>query len=93
MLGMPLCVSSHYRSQFATNRIRFRFRDNIQEQGANRLHKLLKEGRHQLRFLKRANLGDLVAVEKVLQLTYGRTGKRKHELLAVLEASIFVLTL
>jgi len=55
----------------------------MQEFGASRIHKLLKEGRHQLRFLKKANLGDLMAVEKVLELTYGRRGKRKHDLLAV----------
>lgn len=64
----------------------------MKELGAKRIHQLLKEGRHELKFLKRANLGDLIAVEKVLQLTYGRTGKRKHNLLAVWIFFLFDLT-
>lgn len=55
----------------------------MKELGASRIQQHLKEARHELRFLKRANLGDLKAVNKVLQLTYGRIGKRKHQLLAV----------
>jgi len=68
---------------FALNRIRSRFRDNVLELGAYRLDYLYKEGRQKLRFLKKANAGDTKAVMKALELTYGRRGKRKHDLLRV----------
>jgi hypothetical protein len=82
MLGI-LSIVRNNRSQFAINRIRFRFRDNMKELGARRIHHHLKEARHELKFLKRVNLGDVKAVDKILRLAYGRIGKRKHQLLAV----------
>lgn len=42
---------------------------------------ILKEARKGLRFLARANDGGLSHLSKVLAMTYGRTGKRKYELL------------
>jgi len=55
----------------------------MKELGASRIQQHLKGARHELRFLKRTNLGVLKAVNKMLALTYGRIGKRKHQLLAV----------
>lgn len=42
---------------------------------------LLAEGRSELQFLKRANSGASTPLAKVLEQTYGRRGKRKHDLL------------
>ena len=69
--------------QFVGNRIRARFRDNIFDQGAKRVDSLLDKGWKYLRLLKKANLGDVKAIDKVLNNTYGRVGKRKHQLLKV----------
>jgi hypothetical protein len=74
---------------FARNRIRSRFRDNLFELGARRREEVLRRGRNWLNILKKANLGDVKRVDKVLEYTYGRRGKRKHELLAVL-AILFI---
>lgn len=71
------------KRQFIADRIRLRFRDNIFEQGAKRLEHLLKQGQKGLKKLKRANLGDVKAIKSVLDLTYGRKGKRKNQLLEV----------
>ena len=53
------------------------------EQGAKRLDCLIDRGRQYLQRLKRANLGDIKAMDSVLNHTYGRIGKRKHQLLQV----------
>ena len=53
------------------------------EQSAKRLDSLRKYGRKWLKRLKRANLGDVKAIQTVLNHTYGRTGKRRHQLLEV----------
>ena len=42
---------------------------------------VIKTARKALRTLRRANQGYLKHLEKVLALTYGRTGRRRHELL------------
>ena len=75
--------------QFVGNRIRARFRDNIFDQGAKRLDSLLDKGWKYLRLLKKANLGDIKAMDKVLKNTYGRVGKRKHQLLEVYSDSSY----
>lgn len=48
--------------------------------------KLLHRGRKWLSMLRRANEGYLKPLEKVLMLTYGRTGKRRRELMQELMA-------
>jgi hypothetical protein len=68
---------------FVANRIRARFRDNQFEVGAKRVSDLLRVGQTWLGKLKRANLGDWKAFDRVLYHTYGRIGKRKHQLLQV----------
>lgn len=44
----------------------------------------LKRGRKFLALLKRANLRQRLAIEKVLKLTYGRIGRRRRELVSAL---------
>lgn len=51
-----------------------------------RISKLFKEGDSKLKLLIRANDGYPDELHKVLAVTYGRSGKRKHELLRVLKA-------
>ena len=68
---------------FVANRIRARFRDNRLETGAKRVADLLRIGQTWLGRLKRANLGDVKAFNRVMNHTYGRIGKRKHQLLEV----------
>lgn len=41
----------------------------------------LKDGDKSLRYLKRASNGELDALQKVLQYTYGRVGKYRHKLM------------
>lgn len=48
--------------------------------------RLLHRGRKWLSMLRRANEGYLKSLEKVLMLTYGRTGKRRRELMHTLMA-------
>lgn len=45
---------------------------------------VLENGKKQFRLLQRANQGELRPLEKVLLVTYGRIGKRRHELMAPL---------
>ncbi|MCJ1360955.1 hypothetical protein MMC16_000050 [Acarospora aff. strigata] len=47
---------------------------------------LLRTARHGLAILQRANSGHLDALVRILSLTYGRTGKRRHQLLRPLLA-------
>lgn len=46
-----------------------------------RRHGQIKQARKALSELRRANAGELKVLTKVLHLTYGRIGKRRHELL------------
>jgi len=48
-----------------------------------RLTQHLREARHAVTFLKKANLGYPKPLTKVLELGWGRRGKRRHELLTV----------
>ncbi len=50
-----------------------------------RVVELIREARVGLHDLQRANRGEYPSMEKVLLLTYGRTGKRRHELLEPLK--------
>ena len=49
--------------------------------GKKRIVQLLAQARQELRFLETANKGHPGHLQKVLDLTYGRRGKRKHVLL------------
>lgn len=53
---------------------------------STRQNHLLRSARHTLTFLERANNGHLLSLLKVLSLTYGRSGKRRHQLLLPLLA-------
>ncbi|TPX18972.1 uncharacterized protein E0L32_011365 [Thyridium curvatum] len=48
---------------------------------AVRTKRRLREGNHSLRVLRAANLGDLSRMRRVLLLSAGRLGRRRHELL------------
>lgn len=48
----------------------------------NRQHQLRKKAKQRLALLRRANEGYTKSLEQVLRLSYGRTGKRRRELLA-----------
>lgn len=71
-----------------------RFRDYCPRNGGTKQHnpreikrntRNLREARHELRMLQKANAGIDSALTKVLDLTYGRRGKRKYELLKSLK--------
>ncbi|KAI5839342.1 hypothetical protein DFP73DRAFT_562349 [Morchella snyderi] len=65
---------------YITRYILQRFRVNLTADSWRRT-KLLKEGRRGLSVLIRANAGDPKPLTKILKMSYGRTGRRKHELL------------
>ena len=74
---------------YISSRIVSRFRDYTPPNKAtslldDRRDEQVKEARKHLSELRRANLGDVKAMTKLLHLTYGRTGKRRHEMLAPL---------
>ncbi|KAL9607674.1 MAG: hypothetical protein Q9167_007434 [Letrouitia subvulpina] len=50
-----------------------------------RLRTVLKSARKSLKFLQRANDGHPKQLTKVLSLTYGRTGKRKRQIIRLLQ--------
>jgi len=52
---------------------------------SERVLELIREARRGLHVLQRANRGEYLPMEKVLLLTYGRTGKRRHELMEPLK--------
>ncbi|MCJ1408436.1 hypothetical protein MMC19_002511 [Ptychographa xylographoides] len=51
-----------------------------------RIAHLFRQGRKSLHILERANAGHINPLKKVLAHTYGRTGPRRHQLLANFEA-------
>ena len=53
----------------------------VRKKASRRTTSLLAEGRYQLQMLKRANSGEPKPLTKILEQTYGRRGKRKHDLL------------
>ncbi|KAG7006602.1 hypothetical protein G7Y79_00014g037770 [Physcia stellaris] len=89
---------AHYRSRFRDYCPRkpepgsvFRGNDSHSAKDVESLKKsykrnvqMLAEARQELRFLQKANAGMDNALTKVLDLTYGRRGRRKHDLLKAL---------
>lgn len=76
---------------YMTRYIKQRFQVN-RGAGSFRLSKLLKEGRRGLSVLIRANTGDPKPLLKVLEMSYGRVGRRRHELLKVYNSDSFIST-
>lgn len=68
---------------YMTRFIKQRFHLNRRVVNGWRATKLLKEGRRGLSVLIRANAGETKALHSVLRMSYGQTGRRKHELLEV----------
>ncbi|KJR84907.1 uncharacterized protein SPSK_09470 [Sporothrix schenckii 1099-18] len=60
-------------------RIRFRFRRHRADPNPE---KRLRQALHDFRNLRAANLGDMDRMRKVMMLSFGRIGWRRHELLA-----------
>jgi hypothetical protein len=55
-------------------------KSDLRDSVESRIEKRLKVGRQALRTLEKASLGGLVSLNLVLRHAYGRTGKRRHEL-------------
>lgn len=68
-------LKSYIKSRFIMNR-------NVKDD--QRLRKVFRDAKMALISLRKAIAGDLKSFEKILDWTYGRRGKRKHELLRVL---------
>ncbi|KAG5513928.1 hypothetical protein PMAC_000550 [Pneumocystis sp. 'macacae'] len=68
--------------------IRERFDANREQKCPQRIKKAFQDGHKALVGLKKAIAGDIRSCEKILELTYGRRGRRKHELLRPLLTSL-----
>ena len=69
--------------------VRSRFDDKQEIPEMKREIQALQEARHAVRMLERANDGHPRSLMKVMEMAYGRSGKRRHELLTVLPFSPF----
>ncbi|KAK3080292.1 hypothetical protein LTS18_002634 [Coniosporium uncinatum] len=74
---------------YISKHISYRFREYTQyrfdhrlDEPKERLKSVLRKAERGILFLRRANAGEYEPLLKVLMHTYGRVGKRKHELLA-----------
>jgi len=75
-----------------TSHIRRRFEENRNAPPSKRTVQLVREARHGVKMLARANAGVTKSLTKVLESAYGRIGKRRHDLLKVsIEQSYFVV--
>ena len=79
--------SYHYGDQFPTSLTKNAQCKPLQ----TRLPRKFREARSALSLLSRANTGDLPALYKVLLHTYGRIGKKRHELLKPLLRADFAV--
>ncbi|EMR08862.1 hypothetical protein PNEG_02647 [Pneumocystis murina B123] len=61
--------------------VKMRFMVNRNLKDPARIKKAFRDGKMGLISLKKATFGDLKSLEKILDWTYGRRGRRKHELL------------
>ena len=68
------------------------FRRNQKLEDAWTIHQKIKKGRQALSLLHWANAGEPKPLGKVLDLAYGRDGRRRHELLQVGRAMHFWTT-
>ncbi|CAG8506149.1 21650_t:CDS:2 [Cetraspora pellucida] len=66
---------------FLKNRTRKRFKEYKDETDETRILNKLADARQALSRLKRANVFDIKSVTRVLELTYGRRGPMRHQLL------------
>ncbi|OJJ80757.1 uncharacterized protein ASPGLDRAFT_134193 [Aspergillus glaucus CBS 516.65] len=78
-------AKGHMRDHVMQRFRRYYFNTQIQQE-AEHQRKLRKTALQQLSLLRRANEGYTKALEHVLRLSYGRTGKRRNELLCKLVA-------
>lgn len=72
-------LARNYMKRYIT----LRFKMNRTIVSGWRTTEQLKEGRRGLSLLIRANAGETKALLQILKMSYGRTGRRKHELLRV----------
>ena len=66
---------------WVAQKIRYEFRRNAKETKLDRISTSIKYAKRQLSFIRRANLGRLALLLKIIRMTYGRTGERRHDLL------------
>ncbi|CAG8433987.1 491_t:CDS:2 [Scutellospora calospora] len=66
---------------FLKNRTRKRFKEYKEETDETRILNKLADARQALYRIKRANVFDIKSVNRILELTYGRRGPMKHQLL------------
>lgn len=82
---LPDPVARAYLRPFIISRFREYHANPAKKQASPKRRKAaLDNAKKQFRLLQRANQGELKPLEKVLSITYGRIGKRRHELLAPL---------
>lgn len=81
---LPDAQARKYIAAHALSRWRDSDPSKLKFQATERRAELFKNARTSLSILRRANNGERDPLLKVLHLTYGRTGKRRHQLLAPL---------
>ncbi|KAK4188898.1 hypothetical protein QBC35DRAFT_179918 [Podospora australis] len=64
---------------FIDEQIKHRFRSNKDDE--NHLAERIRDAKHDLRYLRAANHGDLVRMRRVLLRAFGRLGRRRRELI------------
>ncbi|KAK3699717.1 hypothetical protein LTR37_016322 [Vermiconidia calcicola] len=75
-------VSQHVISRFRTYSFKvWKHRKDEGSEFNDRLQRKLKEAKHALSRLRRANEGERNCLLRALLMTYGRVGKRRHELM------------
>lgn len=79
---LPDPIAKGYMHDYVTLRFRRYSNDRVIDNDINRHHQLRKAAKQRLSLLRRANEGYTKSLEQVLRLSYGRTGKRRRDLLA-----------
>ncbi|KAG5437527.1 hypothetical protein PCANB_000955 [Pneumocystis canis] len=79
---------SDIKRNYMRTYVRLRFEANREQKSVTRIKKAFRDGWAVLISLKKAVAGDLRSYEKILEWTYGRRGKRKHQLLRPLLSSL-----
>lgn len=79
---LPDPIAKGYMHDYVTQRFRRYSEERAIDNDINRHHQLRKAAKQRLSLLRRANEGYTKSLEQVLRLSYGRTGKRRRDLLA-----------
>lgn len=79
---LPDPIAKGHMHDHTRQRFRRYAQDRTIDTDINRQHQLRKMAKQRLALLRRANEGYIKSLEQVLRLSYGRTGKRRRELVA-----------